>query len=130
MPKKKNEVVYEVPSDQAIILTEYLFRVWDKLGQPKDPLSIAGQKLVEAIILAYEKTYPREWAQWLEQRKEYQNEELTLHQQISTGRSLASYPMFVYNLLRKMFPDVDFSKRQFVIKFVKLFPMFRVARRI
>ena len=60
MPKKKTPVEYEIPSDQAIIITEYLYRVWDKLGRPQDPLSGAGKKLVEAIILAYEKTYPNE----------------------------------------------------------------------
>lgn len=130
MPEPKDSIVYEIPSDQAIILTEFIVRVWKKVGCPTDPLSTGGKKVVEAIILAYEKTYPREWMQWLENRKDYQHEELDLYKQIKTGRSLASYPVFIFNLLRKVFPSVDFSKREFVIKFVKEFPMFRFAGKV
>lgn len=126
----KTDKAYEVPSEQAIILTEFLFRVWKRLGQPTDPLSIPGKKLVEAIIMAYEKSYPSEWKQWLSQRADYQHDELTLREQIKTGRSLASYPVFIYHVLHKMFPEIDFSERKFVMRFVKAFPMFRMANRV
>lgn len=123
---------YEVPSEPAIILTEFLYRVWDRLGRPTDPLSIPGKKLVEAIIMAYEKSYPTDWHQWLSQRYDYQHDELTISEQVKrdTGRSLASYPVFIYHILHKMFPDTDFSDRKFVIKFVQQFPMFRMANKV
>lgn len=126
----KTDKAYEVPSEPAIILTEFLYRVWDKLGRPEDPLSTPGKKLVEAIIMAYEKAYPIEWHKWLSQRSDYQSDELTLHEQLKTGRSLASYPVFIYHILHKMFPNTDFSERKFVIKFVKAFPMFRFANKV
>jgi len=126
----KTDKAYEVPSEPALILTEFLYRVWNKLGQPNDPLSTTGGKLVEAIILAYEKSYPKEWREWLREREDYQLNELSLKEQLKTGRSLASYPVFIYNILHKMFPDTDFSNREFVIKFVRKFPMFRFAGKI
>jgi hypothetical protein len=126
----KTDKAYEVPQEQAIILTEFLYRVWDRLGQPTDPLSTPGQKVVEAIIMAYQKTYPIEWRNWLNDRADYQHDELTLHEQLKTGRSLASYPVFIYNVLRKMFPETDFSDRAFVIKFVRAFPAFRMANKV
>ncbi len=125
----KTDLPYEVPSEPAIILTEFLYRVWNKLGKPTDPLSTPGKKLVEAIIMAYEKSYPIDWRQWLSQREDYQYDETTLKEQIKTGRSLASYPIFIYNILRKMFPTTDFSERKFVMKFIKEFPMFRFANK-
>lgn len=126
----KTDKAYEVPPEQAIILTEFLHRVWERLGKPTDPLSDAGKKVVEAIIMAYERTYPMEWRDWLKDREQYQHDELTLHEQLKTGRSLASYPVFIYNVLRKMFPTTDFSNRDFIIKFVRAFPMFRYANRV
>lgn len=124
-----NDVMYELPPDQAVIITEYFMRVWEKLGKPSDPLSRTGMAMVDSVILAYEKTFPEEWHQWLENRKEYQDNELTLHEQINTGRSLASYPLFIYNALKRLFPNTDFSNREFVLKFIKLYPAFRFANK-
>ncbi len=127
---KLNNVEYEIPPAEAIKITQYIVGIWEKVGRPNDPLSKTGQVVVKAIIYAYEKTYPIEWSEWLEERKEYQNNELSLYEQIKTGRSAASYPMFIYNILRKVFPQTDFSNREFIFKFVKQFPVFQVARRI
>jgi hypothetical protein len=128
--KIKTAQTYEIPPEQAIIITEYLMRVWNKLGKPSDPLTRTGQAMVDAIILAYQKTYPKEWHDWLENRKEYQSEELTVHQQINTGRSLASYPVFIYYLMKKIFPNVDLTERKFVLKLIKIFPAFRVTGQV
>lgn len=127
MPDNFDLSNYELPPKEAVMITEYFMRVWEKLGRPSDPLTRTGQAMVDAVILAYEKTYPNEWHQWLENRKEYQDNELTLHEQLQTGRSLASYPVFIYNSLKRLFPNTDFSDRDFVFKFIKLYPAFRVC---
>jgi len=46
---------------------------------------------------------------WLEQRKNYKASELSISQQVKrqTGRSLASYPYPIYQMMKKVFPDFD-----------------------
>lgn len=133
MPKtfQLNGEEYEQVTKQGQVLSGALVYAWMKLGKPQDPLSESGKKLVNIIIAAYEDTFPREWYDWLEERKEYQVNEKTIKEQVheNTGRSLASYPMFIYKLLKTLFPTTDFGNREFILKFIKEFPMFRMANR-
>ena len=86
-----------------------------------------------AVVLAtWEELYPQEAKEWYEGRKEYQNAEMSLTEQVHrrTGRSLATYPFQVYQMLKRIFPDFKFSERNNCIKLVKKFPVFRMARHI
>jgi hypothetical protein len=65
-------------------------------------------------------------------RAEYQKEELPISTQVArkTGRSLASYPLPIYNIMKKVFPGFDAAKRNNAIKMVKKWPIFRMANRV
>lgn len=135
MPKSRTIKIeneeYEIPTRQAIAVTNLIVAIWDKLGKPQDPFSESGRKLMEVIIATWEDTYPELSKQWYEDRKEYKNEELSIREQVHqhTGRSLASYPMYIYQIMKKVFPNVKLSNRETSMKMVKHYPIFQMANK-
>ena len=122
------EIIPKASSAASRIISDF----WVKLGQPPTPFTKNGQKLVDIMIAVWEDLYPVDAKIWYEERKEYQHNELSISQQVQrqTGRSLASYPMPLYQMLKKVFPEVDFGKRDVCIKFVKHWPQFRFANKV
>lgn len=102
-----------------------------RLGRPTDPFSESGQKMMDIIIAVWQDLYPRDAYQWLEDRKDYQKNEMTISEQSRkrTGRSLASYPYPIYQLMQKVFKGFDPVKRENCLKMVKLWPIFRFANK-
>jgi hypothetical protein len=84
------------------------------------------------IIAIWEDGYPRQAREWYESRKEYQNNELSISTQVSrrTGRSLASYPMPIYNVMRRLFKGFDPAERNNCMKMVKKWRMFQMANKV
>jgi len=123
---------YEVIPPHLSTLTLYITNLWEGLGKPTDPLSSQGQKLVNFIFDAYEELYPEEYKAWREAIKEYQSAEKSIHEQVKyhTGRSLISYPTWVYHILRKVFPAFNFHKRENAMKMAKTFRQFQVANKV
>lgn len=124
-----NGETYDVPTNQAIVVTDLLIRMWDRLGKPSDPFSESGKKMMEVIIATWEDSFPVESRAWYEERKLYQKEENSITYQVhhETGRSLASYPYYIYSVMKIIFPKFKFSDRNTVLKLVKYYPMFRFA---
>lgn len=132
MTREINWQEYEEVSRNALGASAFLTSAWDKLGRPKDPISSeAGRKLMEIIIHVWAKELTQEYVEWKAMRDDYQEAEMDIKQQVKqgTGRSLASYPMFVFKIMKKLFPDFDPSNRKNVLKLVKYFPIFRFANR-
>jgi hypothetical protein len=129
---KMNGVEYEVPTDQAVLLSKYLTYAWDKLGKPNDIFTNSGRKLMDVIISAWEDTYPDQYYEWKIARDEHLHSEKTIHEQISqgTGRSLASIPSFVFHLIKKFFTANKPFNREFYIKLVREYPIFRYVNKI
>lgn len=134
MPKKAvtidEEVYEEVPQEAnaaAVVISDW----WQKLGRPDTPLSESGTKLMDIVIAVWEDLYPRERIEWLALRQEYKKAELSTLEQVrkQTGRSLASYPLPIYNMMRKVFPNFDPTKRANAMKMVKRWPMFQMANK-
>lgn len=123
---------YEIPTQQATAVTNAITFTWNQLGKPQDPFSASGQKLMEVIIATWEDTYPELSSQWYEDRTEYRNNELSVSEQVhqKTGRSLASYPMYVFQIMKTVFPGVKLSDRKTSLKMVKHYPMFQMANKI
>lgn len=135
--KKPREIeidgeVYDIPTRHAAAIVEAIVSTWERLGKPEDPFSREGEKLMRVIVATWEDTYPEESRRWYEERKEYQKEELDIRTQVSrqTGRSLASYPYYIYTILRKIFPKVKFGERKTAMKMAKKYPMFKFANKI
>lgn len=124
---------YEQISASANAGSAFLTMMWEQLGKPKDPISTqAGRKMMEVIINVWARELTQEYIEWKSIRSDYQDNELSTKQQVKqhTGRSLASYPMFVYQILKKMFPDYKISDRDNNIKMVKHFPIFRFCNTV
>jgi len=123
--------IYDIPTRHAVAITDAIVTTWEKLGRPEDPFSRNGEKLMKVIFATWEDTYPAEARKWYEERKLYKKEELDIRTQVSrgTGRSLASYPYFIYVILRKVFPKVRFSDRKVTMKMVKKYPVFQFANK-
>lgn len=123
---------YDIPTEQATAVTNAIVFAWDQLGKPDDPFSEAGKKLMNVIIATWEDTYPDLASKWYEDRDEYQRSEMTTKEQVyqKTGRSLASYPMYIFTIMKKVFPNVKLSDRDTSMKMVKHYPMFRMANKV
>lgn len=124
---------YEEINMNAYGASAFLTMSWERLGKPADPISTEnGRKLMEIIIHVWAKELTREYVEWKEIRDEYQKHELSIKEQVKegTGRSLASYPMFVYQIMKKLFPTFDPIERKNCIKLVKLFPIFRFVNKV
>ena len=124
--------IYEIPTDQAVAVSNAITYAWSKLGKPETPFSESGRKLMQVIFAAWEDTYPFEYQEWKGMRDEYQGSEMDISEQVSkqTGRTLAAYPMFVLQLIKKLFPNFDPIQRDNCIKMAREYPMLRMANRI
>ena len=123
---------YDVISSEAVGVSKVLPEVYKQLGYPKSPMSSSGERMMEVLVSAWQDLYPVDARAWFEERKKYQETEMSISQQVSkqTGRSLASYPLPLYKMMKLFFPTFKFSDRKTVIKFVKKYPMFRFANTI
>ena len=129
--KVDGEVYDEIPQ-VSLVASKWLVDLWIKLGKPPNPFTEQGIKLMNVIIAVWEDLYPHEAEKWHEHRDEYQKNELTIHQQVKrqTGRSLASFPVPVYRMMRKLFPGFQSTERKNVMKMVRKWPIFQMANRL
>lgn len=111
--------------------TLILEKLYSSLGRPQEPFSEAGQKMMNTMLAVWEDLYPSQAKAWYEQRKEYQNAELSISEQVSksTGRSLASIPGPVYKMMRVFFPEFKHERENF-IKLAQRWPQLRMANKI
>ena len=120
----------QVPRE-SVVASKWLVDVWQQLGKPQDPLTPSGEKLMNVIIAVWQDLYPLEAKLWFAERLNYQKAELSITQQVHghTGRSLASYPYPIYQMMKKLFPDFNRGERKNVLRLVRKFPMFRWANK-
>ena len=123
---------YHTVDERALLVSKLLADMWVRFGKPTTPLSKSGEKLMNALIASWQEIFPQQYKDWLEERKEYQREEKSIKQQVKhhTGRSLASYPSYIYHMMKKLFPDFNPAERNNAMKIVKKWPMFRMANKV
>ena len=123
---------YDVIRSEIVTATKMVQDMYIRLGRPQTPFSSSGAKMVSIVISVWEDLYPLQAKMWFEDRREYQKNELTTREQVykHTGRSLASFPLPIYNMMKKIFPKVNLGDRDTCIKMVKKWPMFRMANRV
>ena len=123
---------YDIIPSPAVVASRVIADMWVNLGQPQTPFTNSGKKMMDIIIAVWEDLYPLDYKTWKDSRSEYQKSEMTISEQISkgTGRSLASYPLPIYNLMKKVFRGFDATERKNCIKMVKQWPMFRMANKV
>lgn len=123
---------YDIYPKEAVAGARAIEYAWIKLGKPQDPFSESGGKLMDVIIAVWEDLYPKDSYEWHQSRKDYKNSEKTISEQVSqrTGRSLASYPFPIYQMMRKVFRGFDPSERKNCMSMVKKWPMFQFANKV
>ena len=122
---------YEEVPQTAVLSSKWLVEAWERLGKPETPLTPSGQKMMAVIITTWEELYPEEAKEWHKSRDVYKRNELPISEQVHkrTGRSLASYPFFIFQVMRRVFPKFKPGDRDSCMKLIRVFPMFRFANR-
>lgn len=123
---------YEVITPEANASSKAISDMWIRLGKPNSPLSESGVKLMDIIISVWADLNPKEYRDWTANRAEYKDHELDIKEQVKkhTGRSLASYPYPVYQIMSKVFPNFNSTERENCIKMIKKFPIFKLPNKI
>ena len=123
---------YQVVNPVANTASKVIVDVWKQLGQPQTPFSDSGKKMMNVLIAVWEDLYPLDAKIWMEQRRNYQKNEMSMSEQVKkhTGRSLASFPLPIYNLMKVVFKGFDPGERKNCIAIVKEWPQFRLANRV
>lgn len=129
---KIDGVEYEIPNRQAVAASKIAVEVYETLGRPTNVFSKSGTRMLQILISIWEDSYPEEAKQWHAEREAHKKAEMTIKEQVSkqTGRSLASYPLFLYKAMKLFFTDNKFSDRETVLKLVKRFPIFKMVNQI
>jgi len=123
---------YQVVPPQQNAVSKVLSEMWITLGKPATPLTKSGQKMMEIIIATWEDLFPKESKEWLKDRADYKKAEKSISEQVKkrTGRSLASYPFYIYQVMKTLFPNFDPTERRNCFKMVKKWPMFQFANKV
>lgn len=127
-----NGSTYEEVPTEAIAASKIIADMWVRLGKPRDPFTTSGAKMMEIMIAVWMDLYPLQARVWLEERKEYKLNEMSTGEQVRkhTGRSLASYPLPIYNMIKKVFRGFDPAERKNCMKIVQKWPIFQYANKI
>jgi hypothetical protein len=131
IPKEIAKNFEQVPAE-SLVASRLIVDTYEGLGKPKDPFSDGGRKIVDLVIKVWQDLYPHEAKKWFKNKTEHLNAELTISEQVSqqTGRSLASYPFAVYQMLSRLFPDIKFGEKKTCVKMIRHWPMFKMVNRI
>jgi hypothetical protein len=126
--EKLNSIEFEIPTDQALVISNILAKAWSAFGRPTEVRSEAGKKLMTVIIGAWEDSFPAECAEWQrEQNNELLNERSVKESIKAGGHNVAAYPYWLYKMMTWGFPNERFAKRETVEFLVKNFPVFRTS---
>jgi len=127
---KVNISDYEEVPELAIGGSKYAVDIWVRLGRPTTPFSVSGAKLVDALITMWQELYPAQAKDWYATRAEYQKAELDVQEQVrkETGGSLASYPLPLFQMMKKVFPTIKLGERETCKKMIRKWPMFRMSQ--
>lgn len=123
---------YEEVPKAAVAASKAIVDMWIRLGRPQTPFTDSGAKMMEIIIAVWEDCYPLQSKMWWDERRNYQASELSISEQVRkhTGRSLASYPLPIYSMMKKVFKGFDSTERKNCMKMVQKWPMFKMANRV
>ena len=129
---KLNLKDYEVTPPLAVKASKAISDAWITLGRPETPFTVSGMKMMNIIIAVWTELYPLQSKMWWDERKNYQSSEMSISEQVSkgTGRSLASYPLPIYNMMKKVFKGFDAAERKNCMKMIKLWPQFRMTNKV
>lgn len=122
---------YEEIPKEALLASQFLADKHIALGQPQTPFTPAGQKMMDSIIKVWEILYPLDYETFMAERRDYKKNEMSISEQVhqKTGRSLASYPLPIYKMMKRIFKGFDSAKRENCMRMIRLWPIFQFANK-
>lgn len=118
---------YEFVPEEARVLTEYLFTLYDKLGLSSDitasELSPSAWKFIEQVFITWRAGYPSEYQDWVDSVQHELKYERPIQEAIKKGGyTFMAYPQRAFDLLKVFFPNVKLNDRAFMRKLIKIIP--------
>lgn len=122
-------VEYEIATEENRLAVEFLHKVWVKAGKPDRLGTESSWKVVDAIMNMWAALYPHEVEAWVQDLKDEQSAERTVHEAVSAngGYFPISYPTRIYNMFKVYFPDEQFADRKLIKKIISRYPAFKVT---
>ena len=129
---KLNGEVYSAIAPEAITISKWLVDVWIRLGKPQTPFTTSGAKMMDVIIASWEDLYPVDSQIWHNERRDHIKAELSITEQVHrhTGRSLASFPYPIFQMMKVVFKEFKPAERKNCIKMVRKWPMFKFVKNV
>jgi hypothetical protein len=119
---------YEIPTRQATAIAGLLARTWSQLGKPETVISESGKKLMTVVISAWEDSFPLEVDTWKNQRQEELLNERSLKESTKQGgMNTATYPYWLFQMMRWAFPKERWAKPEVVSYLLDNFPVFKTS---
>lgn len=121
---------FEVASEDARILTEYIHKVWVKAGRPDRLDSEISWKVVDVIMQVWAAGYPEEFLEWKAGVQEAQSQERTVHEaeKDDGGHFPLGYPTRVFQMLKVYFATEKLQDRKIVKIFANRYPFLKITK--
>jgi hypothetical protein len=121
---------YEIASDEARILTEFIHKVWVASGKPDRLEGESAWQVVDAIIKAWAAGYPDEWEDWKSSLTEEQSAERSVHDSNKDGGGYfpIAYPVRVMQMMKIYFKKDRLQDRKIINKFVQRYPFLKITK--
>lgn len=140
----KSDKELELEMHEQIIATSYLVKLFEKLGLnenmthhdfigknddfTRENITSPQWKFIEAMLKVWKALYEEEYRVFVQELKD----ELTIERSVRDhvkggGYQPISYPLRFHDMCKLFFPKLKIQEKEFVRKFVKLFPEFKAT---
>lgn len=140
--KSDNEL--EVEMHEQIVATSYLVKLYERFGLNEnmthhDFIGNSGDytrqnitspqwKFIDAMLKVWRALYPDEYTTFVQELKDELTIERSVREHVKGGGyQPISYPVRFYDMCKLFFPKLKIQEKEFVKKFVSLFPEFKAT---
>lgn len=122
-----DNVEYEMIPPEAVVLSNHLFTLKDKLGIPDDishaDLNDVSWRFVLEIFGTWRAAYPHEYRDWIEGLLNELKYERPVKKAVQGGGfTPIAYPLRVYELMKVFLPNVHLGDKGFIKKLLTHIP--------
>lgn len=135
----------EVEMHEQIVATSYLVKLYEKFGlnenmtyhdfvgkdedYTRQNITSPQWKFIDAILKVWRALYPEEYSTFVSELKEELTIERSVREHVTGGGyQPVSYPIRFYDMCKLFFPKLKIQDKEFVRKFVRLFPEFKATK--
>lgn len=124
-----NQQIYEIPSDEAVAITEGCERVYKALGRPIDCSTESGWKMIDNLVGVWYHFYPWELEAWRKELKTQLGAERSVAEalKVNGGYIPISFPTRLYKMIETYLPEQKITDRKFIRKFAGRYPIFKMT---